>query len=531
MPQTAVAEARVSEQKIPLKPFLKRHLVLVTAAAIAVLALVYAVILALNWPFEKQAIITVLQQRTGRQVVMNGFQRTYFPPGCVAEKIQFLHRQHKEKQPLITIDKLVMTTTYTRMLTLQRRLTLVRVLNMHITIPPTEPGEQNPVMPLTYSENSGASVVIEKTIADGTVLDFLSKDPGQKPFRLSIDKLRVDGIGINEPMFYRTIISTPMPPGKIRSTGVFGTWNAKNPASTPLHGTYRYDNANLAALGGVSGTLFSTGKFSGTLGQVNVDGTTDIPNFKVTDTSHTRRLATDFKAVVDATKGDTYLKEAIAHFDNTTVLVKGSVTGQQGKSGKTVSLDMFEKDGRIEDLLDLFISSKISPMTGSVSFSGHVVLPPGTQPFVESMRLEGDFGVGAGKFTDKTTEADITRLSDSAQKKRGAKVENSATALSDLKGHAVATNGVATLSHLSFAVPGAKTWLNGTYNLINYKIDFHGTLITTGQPGDATTGFKSFFAKVLTPFYKKRKQSKIVPVKLTGTYANPDFSLDLTRMK
>jgi hypothetical protein len=450
----------------------------------------------------------------------------------VAEGIQFLHRAHKEKAPLITVQKLVMTTSWARLLTLQHRLTLVRIFDMHVTVPPSEPGKPNPIMPLTYSGKGGASIVVDRTVADGAVLDFLSKEPEKKPFRLMIDKLRLDGLGNNEPMFYRTIISTQVPPGKIRSTGVFGTWNPKDPGSTPLHGTYQFENANLAAFGGISGTLFATGKFQGTLKHVNVDGTTDIPNFKVTDTSHTRRLSTQFEAVVDGTKGDTFLSNVTAHFDNTTAYFKGSVAGQEGKSGKFVSLDMSEPSGRLEDLLNLFISAKMPPMTGSVIFRGHIDLPPGPTQFVERMRLQGDFGVAAGKFTDKGTEVDISRLSESADKHaKGQRPENPETVLSDLKGHAVANNGVATLSDLSFTVPGAQATLDGTYNLVNYKIDLHGMLTTTGQPGDATTGFKSFLVKAITPFFKRKHSEKVMPFKITGNYANPAVDLDFGSKK
>jgi AsmA-like C-terminal region len=532
MEQTAVAEARLSETaSTPPRHFVRKHWRALALAALIIGAAIYGIVIALNWPFEKQTITEVLEGRSARQVTIAKFYKTYFPPGCVAEEIHFLHRVHKEKEPLITVQRLVMTTTYGRILTLQRRLTLVRVFNMHVTVPPSEPGKPNPIMPLTYNGKSGASVVIDRTIADGAILDFLSKESGKKPFRLMIDKLRLDGIGNNEPMFYRAIISNQMPPGKIQSTGVFGTWNPKNPGSTPVRGTYRFDNANLLSFGGVSGTLSSTGKFSGTLNHINVDGTTDIPNFKVTDTSHTRRLTTEFKAVVDGTKGDTFLNDVTAHFDRTTVKFKGSVAGEEGKSGKLTKLDMFEQTGRIEDLLDLFISAKTAPMTGNVTFQGHFELPPGSDPFVQRMKLEGDFGVDAGKFTDKDTEADVTRLSESAEKKRKPTVENPETVLSDLKGHAIATNGVATLSHLSFTVPGAKATLEGTYNLMNYAVSLHGTLVTTGQPGDATTGFKSFLVKAITPFFKKRHCEKVVPFKLTGKYGNVNCGLDLGSKK
>jgi hypothetical protein len=526
MPQTAVAQARVSKKTVPPRHFAREHWI--ALAAFPVLAAIYSAVLALNWPFDRQSIIDVLQERSARAVTVDKFYKTYFPPGCVAEGIQFLHRVHKEKTPLITVEKLVMTTSYTRIFMLRRRLTLVRVFNMHVTVPPSEPGKPNPVMPLTYSENSGATIVVDRTIADGAVLDFLSKEPGKKPFRLVVDKLQLDGIGNNKPMLYRTIISNQMPPGRIHSAGVFGTWNPKNAGSTPLHGTYQFDDANLAAFGGVSGTLFATGKFNGTLNKIDVQGTTDIPNFKVTDTSHTRRLSTQFQAVVDGTKGDTWLSNVTAHFDNTTVHFNGSVAGQESQGGKLVSLDMSETSGRIEDLCNLFISSKTPPMTGEVTFRGHVNIPPGPAQLVERMKLEGDFGVTGGKFTDEQTEGDLTRLSDSADKRaKGKKQENPETALSGLKGHAVATDGVATFSQLSFTVPGAHATLDGTYNLINYKIDLHGMLKTAGQPGDATTGFKSFLVKALTPFFEKKHAEKVMPFKITGTYSNPAVGLDL----
>lgn len=530
MPQTAVAEALETHRTSGFKQFARKHWLLLAGAVAVGAFAVECLVLAANWPFTKQSVIDILQERSARSVLIGGFRRTYFPPGCVAENIQFLHRLHKEKVPLITVRRLVITSSWPRMLSLRQRLTLVRIFDMNVTVPPSEPGKPNPVMPLTYSGKSGASIVVDRTIADGAVLTFLPKDPSKKPFRLTIDKLRLDGIGNNEPMFYRTIISTYMPPGKIRSTGVFGTWNPKDPGNTPLHGTYSFDDANLAAFGGISGTLSSKGSFEGTLRHVNVAGTANVPDFKVTDTSHSRQVTTGFQAIVDGTKGDTYLTSATGRFDRTTVEFKGSIAGQEGRPGKVASFDLAETSGRVEDLLDLFISAKLPPMTGSVTFRGHVDIPPGEAQLIERMKLVGDFGVGAGKFTDRGTEGDVWRLSESADKREKGR-EDPATVLSDLRGHAVAANGVTTLTHLAFTVPGAKAVMHGTYNLVNYSVDLKGTLITTGQPGDATTGVKSLFVKALTPFFKHRHGNKVVPFKITGNYHDPALNLDLTGKK
>jgi hypothetical protein len=66
---------------------------------------------------------------------------------------------------------------------------------------------------------------------------------------------------------------------------------------------------------------------------------------------------------------------------------------------------------------------------------------------------------------------------------------------------------------------------------VNYKVDLHGVLTTTGQPGDATTGFKSLVVKALTPFFERRHSEKVVPFKMTGNYGKTVILLDLGSKK
>jgi hypothetical protein len=80
MPQTAIAEARVSERIVPKRHFVKRHwLLLVMVPALFAME---CIILALNWPFQKQDLIDILQERSGRSVTIGRFERTYFPPAA-----------------------------------------------------------------------------------------------------------------------------------------------------------------------------------------------------------------------------------------------------------------------------------------------------------------------------------------------------------------------------------------------------------------------------------------------------------------
>ncbi len=234
-----------------------------------------------------------------------------------------------------------------------------------------------------------------------------------------------------------------------------------------------------------------------------------------------------YQATIDGTTGNVSLNRVTTQFDRTTLLFNGSVAGSKTENGKTVSVDVSSNRARIEDLLDLFISSSRPPMTGNISLHGHIELPPGAAPFVERLKVEGGFGIGASKFTDKQTERELARLSVSAVKgDKEEDRENPQTVLSDVTGQVNASDGIAHLLHVSFKMPGAQASLDGTYTLTDYRTNLYGVLVTTGNVSDATTGVKSVLVKVITPFFKKRHHAKVVPFKITGPYGKTSISLN-----
>ena len=91
------------------------------------------------------------------------------------------------------------------------------------------------------------------------------------------------------------------------------------------------------------------------------------------------------------------------------------------------------------------------------------------------MELQGDFGIDAGSFSKSDTQRGVNSLSQGAQGIKNPKEEDNATlpnALSDLRGHVLLRHGIATLSNLSFGVPGAFARMQGSYNLITRKLIF-----------------------------------------------------------
>ncbi len=479
------------------------------------------------WPFTRQAVIHALQESSSKTVTIDRFVRTYFPPGCVAEGIRFRDREQSSKPPLIMIQKLTIEGSYTRLLRSPKRLKEVRVIGMHVTIPPRNPQGGSPPMPLT-AVKSRRPILVETVLADNILLEFLSSKPGKQAYKLLISKLNLANVSNNQPIRYTASIENTEPPGDIQATGQFGPWEAQEPGRTDVSGTYSYTHADLGVFKGLAGKMSSQGQFSGTLDHINVSGHNDIPDFHVAHSRHTEHLTSDFKAVVNATDGDTFLEEVRSRFGKTTLLSTGSIAGRPGEKGKVVLLEVTSAGGRVEDLLNLFITAKQSPMTGNFALKARVTLPPAHEPFLQKLKLEGDFGLAAGKFTSHDTQEMVDKLSTSARRRATEEEkENPETALSNLQGHISARDGITTFTNVAFRIPGANAKVNGTYNLLTQRVDLHGVLSTGGKLYVTQKGFHSLLLRAISPFLKHREHLTIVPFKVTGIYPDAVIALDV----
>jgi hypothetical protein len=484
------------------------------------------VVLATHWPFSRDAITRALEKATGRPVEIGAFHSSYFPPGCTAENIRVLRAHDGHEPPLIAIEKLLVQGSLTGMFFSPTHLSQVKVVGMHFRIPPkgkSAGGGQ----PFTLGDQGGKSLSIGKIVADDALLEFLPSEPGEKPYRLEVRALEIRDVGAGMPMKYRVNLYNTEPPGLIRAQGKFGPWNAKDPGATAVTGEFTYNDVKLGAIKGISGTLQAKGKFEGPLGKIRSDGSIEIPNFHVEGSGNSVRMAVTYRALVNGTNGDVHLEPVDAHFLRTGVTVHGDVASHPGEKGKTTTLDLSIPDGRIDDLLRLFVQDKTAPLSGALSLRANVLWPPGPPKFLEKIRVDIDFGIGRGKFHSEPTQQAIDRIGKAGQGE--SKKEQEADArdlLSDLRGHVAFRNGVATFTNVSFVVPGASAKIHGTFGLIDHQVNLHGVLDTQGKLSDSTTGFKSVIAKLITPFFKKKHDVKLVPFKITGTFANATVSLD-----
>jgi AsmA-like C-terminal region len=486
-------------------------LTLVVAAVLCIVLLLWVEL----WPFQRKSVVQNLEEASDSKLRLHAFYRTYFPfPGCVVEGLEFSHGSNASK-PLITIEKLVIRGSYVGILS--GHLARITAEHLHVFIPPFGSGATFHTTP--------SKITIDEIVANGAVLEFALREPDKQPLRFEIHEALLRDVGWKGPLSYRVKVRNPEPPGEIMASGNFGVWNLNDPGQTPVSGEYKFDQVDLSVYQGIAGMLSSEGKFGGTLAHIDIAGSTDTPDFEVQSGGHRLPLTTKFSAYVDATNGDTFLKHIDAYFGRTLVVAEGSIKGSPGGQSKTALIDLRVKNGHIEDILGLFVKAKRAPMSGSVTLQARTEIPPGERSFLERLKLQGGFGVGAGSFSARETQESVDKLSAGAAGEKDS--PDPETVLTDLTGQVALEDGTASFSDLSFGVPGATSRVHGTYSLISHKIDLHGQLQVDTKISNTTSGAKAILLKMMDPFFKKRHKGEVLPVRISGTYEHPSFGLDL----
>jgi AsmA-like protein len=488
---------------------------IISLIVLAAMVAAAAVLLAIKWPFTRERVTQRLQQATSTSVQMRSFKAEYFPhPGCVAEQVTF--QKVGNSQPLMTIRTLTVRGSFFGLFT--KHVSLVRAQGTHIALPSFSSGE-------SLGGNNQSGTIIDQLVADGAVLEILPKNAGGQPTRFVLRRFQLHGLGGERALSFQTVFQNPKPPGEVSASGSFGPWKSGSAASTAVSGRYAFRHADLSVFRGITGTLSSDGTFRGTFRHLQVQGTTDTPDFEAAHSGHQFRLNGQFRALVDATNADVTLEDAAALLGHTTIAAQGQIAPTLRGQSKTASLDVTVRDGRIEDVLLLFVKEPRSPLMGLTSFRAHVTLPPGREPFVRKVKLEGEFGIGGARFTSPETEKSLTDLSMRARGEKDKVEEDPARVLSDLRGQVALSDGVATFTDLSFTVPGARAQLHGTYNLVNERINLHGLLRMDSSLANAASGLKSFLLKALGPILKSNHRGEVLPVSITGTYAHPSYHI------
>ena len=509
-------------------------------AAIVVIAMVLSLPIALT-PSLRSRLTRALSERFDSKVELASLHVTILPrPRVSGSGVVLRHKGRSDVPPLITIATFAAEASLWGLIGRPVRLSNVRVEGLEINIPPggvdldkkddarsaSVPQPADP-KPETVKRASASSLIVDGLLAERAVLRILRRDPGKAPRVWEIAHLSMQRAGANEPWPFHAQLTNPVPPGRLDVRGTFGPWSAGEPSETPLGAAYEFRDADLGVFKGIRGALQSNGQFKGVLKQIEVTGTTDVPQFALDDVGHPVPLKTQFTAMVDGTNGNTWLKPVNAQLGQSSVVAQGSIVEREEQDGRTIELDIDMADARIEDILRLAVKSSQPALVGGLKLKTRFLLPPGKVDVIEKLQLDGSFHIASAQFSEGGLQAKMNALSQKAKGDAGSGKPAERVA-SDFAGRYVMKGGVIRFASLTFTVPGARLNLAGTYAIRSEALDFHGTVRMDAKLSELTTGYKSVLLKAIDPLVQ-RKDVTVIPITVSGTADQPKFGLDVKR--
>ena len=506
---------------------MRRWLIVIAVAVLVFVGTLYAFTPAIKTVIRKRTE-AYLRARFQSDIQFSRFAVFLFPRVRVTIDGLALRLQGRtDVPPLIQIRHVEFTASISGMLEKRFTIRSVDLDGLQIIMPPKASGARPKIHATDADLAAKYPVLIHEINANNALISVLRAEPGKPPREFPIHELLIKDFSFDNAASFHAVLTNPVPKGEIDCAGRFGQWDAADPRHTPVAAEYVFSHADMGTIKGLWGTLHSTGKFSGPLDYLDVEGVTDTPDFALRMSAHPVNLHTDYTAIVDGTNGNVILKPVVAHFRHTTLVVNGEVADLTPEKGRTILLNAVSREAAIEDLLYLAVKNDPPIMTGPAKLNARIDIGEGDADILQRMTIDGQFGVADARFTSDNVQGKIDTLSRKAQGHPND--ADIADVVSNLNAKFRVDKGVVGFSTLTFDVPGADVALTGTYGLDSGEMDFHGKLLMQAKLSQTMTGAKSFFMKAVDPFFKGKNGGSEVPIKISGSKDHPSFGLDLHR--
>jgi hypothetical protein len=534
----------------------------IAAAVTGALIVIAAISIAGRIPFSSDAlrnrVAAAIAERLDAEVQLRGLTLRIFPRmHATGEGLTVRFQNRHDVPPLVSIERFTIDADLIGLW--RRRIARVALNGLAINIPPDKDDDRDPqfvdqgvekpdddpdrnsapepgsragadAASESVADSYARDVVIEQLDAPDATLTILRSDPAKQPRVWYLHRLTLRSVGLLTKMPFDAVLTNAVPPGQIATEGSFGPWQRRRPGATPLQGSFTFQNADLSVFKGISGILSATGTYDGSLDRIVVNGQTRTPDFMVNLSGHQVPLQTTYRAIVDATNGNTTLDPVDATVLDTNIVARGGVYEVDGVDGRVVKLDVTIEDGKLDDVMRMAVNTPAPPMSGTLQLSTGLTIPPGKVDVVDKLGLDGQFAIEEGRFTDAEVQRKINDLSRRARGQgETSGVVPAARVTSDFAGKFTLGSGRLTLSSLTFDVPGAVVSLNGSYRLRQETLAFAGELYMDAKISQTMTGFKSLLLKVADPLFRHNGRTR-VPLKISGTRNDPEFGLDVKRV-
>ena len=465
------------------------------------------------WPYRYRNVEPTLEKVFASKITMDHYHRTYFPyPGFVANGLTLRRNSAPNLPPVGTVERVRVEGRWTDLILLRRRIRAVYADGLHIVIPPVgSVANKEDFPPGSSNDFTGPTTAVGKFDMEGAMLEIMRTDGSRYSF--PIRSLVIRHLQQNVAIEFSVDMQTPKPTGHILASGSFGPLRGNSLGATLVTGDFTYESVKLGEIGGIKGTLRSTGHFQGNLAAIEASSQSTIPDFAVGDGRPVAITGT-FTGAVSALNGDVVLHAVDLELGKTVVHMQGQIAG----APKVTDLDLAVTKGRAEDLLHPFMKAQ-APVVGPLRLHSHAHIAAAVhaEEFLQRLTMTGVFEAPSQRLTSASTERSLTAFSGRAQGESAEDAAAEQDVLSSLGGSVVIRNGVAHASQLTLEMPGASIKVNGAFDLRNQNVNMTGDLRMQSDISHVTTGFKSFLLKPFAPFFKRKGAGAVVPIAVTGS--------------
>ena len=490
--------------------------------------------------------------------------------------------------PLLAVQHFAFRTTFGGLLRQPTYVRHVEVRGLELHVPPPDrraqviAGWTDPDLPDPWAgpQFAGFRAKIAILVSELHCTDVrILLDPGQPAFNedhtlsrakapvvFLIRSLTLRQIAAHQPMLYEADLTNPKPIGDLQISGHFGPWGGAGPGGarigvaggtasnlagviagnagggpvgdTPVDGTYNFKDADLATIKGISGILSSSGRFSGVLNRIQIDGETDTPQFSLDISNHSVPLHTRFHALVDGTSGETYLQTVHARLGASDFTTSGKIVKLAGQ-GHSIDLAVDIPHGRMQDFLRLATRTSPPLIDGWLTMHTTLRIPPGPERVPEKLAMEGSFSLGGVRFNNPRLQTQIDGLSARASRhpervgtagrigsgSRSTESHSESHLQSQLRASFTLRHGVMDVSDVRFALPGATVLMNGVYSMDGRLFEFRGHVRTEATASEMVGGWKGLLLQPLDHLLAKNGAGVELPIEVLGTEGDVHLGL------
>lgn len=478
-------------------------------------------------PIARRRLLASIDERMGTHSTLESLHVS-FRPGLRVDGTG-LRIPGRAQQPSIQVRAFQFRSNFGSLFSQKATLVTASVQGMSIVVPPGEDHAPIPPAPTGHTHGQHGDFFLAQLTATASELVIQNADPQKYPLTFHLARLVLDDPDSSKPMHFDLVLANPLPLGAIHAHGTIGAFNPQRPRETQLSGRFDFAEANLAAINGVRGHLHGQGTLAGSLGLLIVEGDAATPDFGLAPGLLDTALTSHFHATADALTGEFQLSPVTAHLLGTDITATGRITRIPAGHDIAVETDLH---GRAEDLLELLSPTRTPPLfRAALADRGPLHIAPGRARMLEKLQSTGSATLTGLRWSDHQIQQRIDDLSLRAQDHAPEAAEGRAPiAPSTLSDNFQLHDGLLSLSAIDYRLPGATIRMDGTYNLPEETLDFHGILRTAARASHMTTGIKSLLLKPLDVFLSKPGTGMQLPVSLTGHKSDLQLGLDLDHL-